>query len=146
MSAAQLTKYYVNQAGSGLSTFQGRRFQHGSGFLSFLKSAGLPLLKYLGKQALSATHNILGDVIDGDPVKQAFKERSKDKLREIAGDISKRTGSFEQTGRGYNKKRKSKSKANKKKSTKRRKTKPKSARKNNKKLQLIKPSKVAAFF
>lgn len=107
MSTSQLTKYYVNQAGSGLSSFEGVKFQHGKGIISILKSAGLPLLKYLTQHAFQTTANAVGDVLKGEPVKEAFKARSKGQLREIAGDLSDRAKLFEQTGRGRKRKRKS---------------------------------------
>lgn len=107
MSTSQLTKYYVNQAGSGLSSFEGVKFQHGKGIISLLKSAGLPLLKYLTQHAFQTTANAVGDVLKGEPIKEAFKARSKGQLREIAGDLSERAKLFEQTGRGRKRKRRS---------------------------------------
>ena len=98
--------YYVNQAGNGLSSFEGLRFQRGKGFFgSILKNAALPLLSYLGNQVLRTGVDVAGDVINGEPIKEAFKTRSKTKMRQIAGDAARRALEFEQTGRGIKRRR-----------------------------------------
>ncbi|XP_074596510.1 uncharacterized protein F54H12.2-like [Brevipalpus obovatus] len=46
--------YYLNQAGSGLSAFEGVRYQRGNGFFGrLLSGAILPALRFLGRKALS---------------------------------------------------------------------------------------------
>ena len=93
--------YYANQAGNGISGFEGIRYQRGNGFFgNILKSAALPLLKYLGKQVLSTGIDVAKDVRDGEPIKEAFKSRAKAKLRDVAGDALKRAEVYRQTGRG----------------------------------------------
>ena len=96
------TSYYVNQAGTGLGSFEGLRYQRGRGFIgSVLKNAALPLLKYLGRQILSTGVGVASDVLDrGEPLKEAIKSRAKNKLKEVVGDAGRRATVFEQTGRG----------------------------------------------
>ena len=43
--------YYTNQAGSGLTGFQGYKYQRGHGFFSSLfRNILVPLVKYFGKK------------------------------------------------------------------------------------------------
>ena len=100
-------QYYANQAGNGLGSFEGIRYQRGKGFFgSMLKNVGIPLLKYLGKQVLRTGVDVAGDVISGEPIKEALKTRSKTKIQEIAGDAAKRAEVFALTGRGRKLKKK----------------------------------------
>ena len=39
MSTMNYASYYVNQAGNGISGFEGVRFQKGAGFFGLIKSA-----------------------------------------------------------------------------------------------------------
>ena len=132
--------YYVNQAGNGISGFEGIRYQRGGGFFgNILKSAALPLLKYLGKQVFSTGIDVAKGVMDGEPIKEAFKSRAKTKLRDVAGDAIKRAEVFRQTGRGRRKIRRRGSKKNRKlkkapKSHRRRTSKNKPASKNKRSL------------
>lgn len=130
------TNYYVNQAGNGISGFEGIRYQRGNGFFgNILKSAALPLLKYLGRQVLSTGVDVAKDVMDGEPIKEAFKARSKAKLRDVATDAINRADAYRQTGRGR-RARRSGSKKNRKlkreaPKNRRSKTKPVSRKKRN---------------
>ena len=46
--------YYLDQAGSGLSTFERVRYQRGNGFFGrLLSGAILPALRFLGREALN---------------------------------------------------------------------------------------------
>src|SRR5437868_2231500 len=98
--------YYLNQAGNGIGSFEGIRFQRGKGFFgSILKSAALPLLSYLGKHLLRTGVDVAGDVINGEPIKEALKARTKTKVREVACDVARRASVFQQTGRGVKRRR-----------------------------------------
>lgn len=93
--------YYVKQAGSGIGGFSGSRYQKGDGFFGrFVSGSILPLLKkvlpYLGKTALSAGADILGDVSKGQKLGDSFKNRlnetgqkitdkSMSKVRQLVG-------------------------------------------------------------
>ena len=80
--------YYRHQAGTGIAGFQGYRYQRGHGFFGRLISkAVFPVLKFLGKRALSTGADIATDVLVN---KKNFKESAKDRLfnegREIANE------------------------------------------------------------
>ena len=93
--------YYSNQAGSGISGFQGVRFQRGAGFFgNVFKSAVLPLLKYFGRQALSTGADIATDAMDGENIIESMKTRGKQASRTIANDAIGRVKRFAQTGKG----------------------------------------------
>ena len=84
-----MNEFYLNQAGSGISPYEGVRFQRDHGFFStFIKGRLLPILKsvlpYLGKTALDAGLNIAQGVKEG----QSFKEASKSTLKRKAFDIA----------------------------------------------------------
>ncbi|XP_053200532.1 uncharacterized protein F54H12.2-like [Panonychus citri] len=66
--------YYLNQAGTGLplQIFAGTRYQRGNGFFGrFFMSKIMPILRYLGEQALSTGQAILSDT----------KKSAKDRLK-----------------------------------------------------------------
>jgi hypothetical protein len=98
--------YYVNQAGNGISGFEGVRFQKGAGFFGLIKSAFLPILKYLGPKLLSTGSAIANDIIAGENFKDSFKNQGKKQAQMIAGDISERAQRFAQTGKGRRKRKK----------------------------------------
>ena len=65
---ALYTDYYVNQAGGALPVFQGSRGQRGHGFgsvLSGLFRSAVPMLKRIGKQALTTGAYIASDMLGG---------------------------------------------------------------------------------
>ena len=95
--------YYLNQAGSGLSTFEGVRYQRGNGFFGrLLSGAILPALRFLGRKALSTGVNVGMDVLDGRNFKQSLKQHSKKAARDTANSALLRAQRFVQTGRGSN--------------------------------------------
>ena len=76
--------YYVKQVGNGLPVFRGTSFQKGYGIGSVFGSIGqavLPLLKSgakaVGKEALKSGTQFLGDILEGNNVKQAAATRAK---------------------------------------------------------------------
>lgn len=93
------TRYYTDQAGNGLSGFEGYRFQKGYGFFGrIFKSFAKPLLGYLGKKAMSTGRDIVGDVLSGKNFKESSKRRMLDTLGDMGSDAKKR---FTQTGSGF---------------------------------------------
>ena len=93
--------YYTNQAGSGAGSFEGIRIQRGRGFFgTLLRSAAMPVLKYMGKALFKTGTDIASDVMSGQRFNDAFKARGKARLKEIAGDAASRALEFQQTGRG----------------------------------------------
>lgn len=107
MSSNPYTNYYVNQAGSGISGFQGVRFQRGQGFFgNIFKSAILPLLKYLGPKILNTGASIASDAIEGENVMSSLKKRGKAAAMQMSGDVANRALKFAQTGKGRKRRRK----------------------------------------
>ena len=105
-------EYYRTQAGTGLVGFQGVRHQRGHGFFGrILSKAVYPLLRFLGKQAVTTGANLASDMIVD---KKNFKDAAKERLNEAAGDIVKagvkRAKRFVQDGEGRLKIRRKKSK------------------------------------
>jgi len=103
------TKYYVNQAGNGLNGYQAEKLhQKGRGFLGdIFKSNVMPLLSYLGKQALNTGIGVAQDAVMGDNILSSVKRRAKRTAQDIAGDLADRADLFAQTGNGRKKRKKS---------------------------------------
>jgi hypothetical protein len=101
MDSNPFINYYVNQAGSGISSFQGTRFQRGRGFFSnIFKNAIVPLVKFLGPKVLKTGFDIVNDVSRGEPIVSAVKKRGKRVAQELADDAAERLHTFAQTGQG----------------------------------------------
>ncbi len=124
MSTNPYISYYINQAGSGISGYDGTRFQRGNGFFgSIFKNAILPVLKYLGKKAAATGAQVATDTLSGDNIFNSIKSRGKRTFQDIAEDAGNRAIQFAQTGKGKKRRRKANSKrklSKKKKTTKRR--------------------------
>ena len=73
--------YYLQQAGTGLPVFAGVRSQRGHGLLSGLARMVIPLLKQGGKTLLKegvrTGAHILGDVMSGQNLQAAARQRVK---------------------------------------------------------------------
>jgi hypothetical protein len=76
-------RYYMNQAAGDLPVFVGAASQRGYGLGNVLNSAFrafMPALKSAGKtilkQGLQTGAQVLGDVVQGKNIKQAFKRRA----------------------------------------------------------------------
>lgn len=127
------TEYYINQAGSGLTFFEGRPYQRGHGFFGDLWSHILkPLGKYIGKKAISTGTKIGTDLMSGQDPMVAIKSNLKEAGQDMFEDGVKRTRKFVQTGKGrrrrkraIKKRRKSKRKPKRRRPKKRKHTKRK---------------------
>ena len=125
MGSNPYVDYYANQAGSGIPGYQGARFQRGQGFFgNVFRSAILPLLKYLGKSAVSTGAQVATDALTGENVLQSLKTRGKAAAQNIASDASNRAMRFAQTGTGRRRKRKKPKKVKKNKTKRKTKSKP----------------------
>ena len=95
-------EYYKHQAGTGLAGFQGYRYQRGNGFFGRLISkAVFPLLKFLGKRAISTGADIATDVlVNKRDLKEAAKERLENEGRELANTGIQRAKKFVLEGKG----------------------------------------------
>ena len=98
---AEFTNYYVNQAGTGITGYSGIRYQKGHGFFGkIFSSAVLPILKYLGKKALSTGVSVGADVLQGENLKKTMKKRLKSTGLDIAEDALEKLRNYKQTGSG----------------------------------------------
>ena len=74
-------EYYLEQAGSGLPVFAGMRSQRGHGLLSGLARMVIPLIKKGGKtlikEGVRTGAHILGDVMSGQNLQTAARQRVK---------------------------------------------------------------------
>jgi len=98
-------EYFRTQAGTGLTGFQGIKHQRGHGFFGRIFSKAVyPLLRFLGKQAITTGANLASDVFLD---KKNIKDAAKDRLNEAAEDIVKagvkRAKTFAQDGEGRRK-------------------------------------------
>ena len=98
--------YYTQQAGTGLAGFQGYRYQRGHGFFGRLISkAVFPLLKFLGKRALSTGADIATDVlVNKRNIADAAKERLENEGRELASAGIQRAKKYVLEGKGRKRK------------------------------------------
>src|SRR5271163_285087 len=98
------TDYYVNQAGNGaLRVFQGVRRQRDHGFgsvLSGLFRSAMPMLKRVGKQALTTGAYIASDLLGG----KRFGESARTRVREGIKSFLPLENDSEQTGGGRRRK------------------------------------------
>ena len=126
MKCCPYTQHYVRQAGGNhIPVFYGRTDQRGHGIGSLFGSlarSALPFFKsaagYVGRNLLSTGANVIGDVLQGRNVGEAFKERFTETGRDVLSDVGSRLQ--QQSGRGRKRKACSKKKK-KKKGTKKRK-------------------------
>jgi hypothetical protein len=81
----------------------------------------MPILKYLGKKALSTGVNIGTDLLQGDSFKSTMKKRLKKAGLDIAEDALEKVRNSKQSGSGRRKRRKSQKRSSYKKTSKKRK-------------------------
>jgi hypothetical protein len=122
--------YYNNQVGTGLAGFQGLRYQKGHGWFGRLFSnVVLPFMKQvlpaIGKRALPSGIGLAQDILDGENVGRSTLKRLKEAGRNVAdeslGIVKSKLSQAGSGGKRYVKfttrrRRKSKARANKKKS------------------------------
>lgn len=92
------TDYYVNQAGGNIPVFQGSRGQRGHGFgsvLSGLFRSAMPMLKRIGKQALTTGAYIAKDMLSGKKFGDSARARVSQGINSFLpdeNDVSEQTG------------------------------------------------------
>jgi len=127
--------YYVNQAGNGITSYQGTRYQRGGGFFGTLYNSVLkPIGKYLGRNFLKTSVGIGQDILQGENFKESARKRLKTTGKEMLNDAISKAQAFAQKGSGRKRKRK---KPNKSRNTTKKSKKPKkkkTTRKSKKKL------------
>lgn len=98
--------YYLNQAGSGMATYTGVRYQKRNGFFGRLISGfAMPLLKYFGKRGLEAAGNVVSEIKQNPDMKMKdiLKSTAKRSLSQITDDGASRAKKFILTGKGIKK-------------------------------------------
>lgn len=96
-----LAKYYENQAGSGISGFQGIRFQKGHNIFGRALKFIFPVLKLLGKQVLNKGISVAEDVIEHNkPFKESLIKRGKEGIKDLGMDGLELLRQVQQ-GKGY---------------------------------------------
>ena len=121
---ALFTDYYVGQAGGSLPVFQGSRGQRGHGFgsvLSGLFRSAMPMLKRIGKQALTTGAHIASDMLSGKKFSDSARSRVRQGINSFLppdDDVSEQTG--EGRRRRTTKRKRKPSKKHQKKSKRRR--------------------------
>ena len=84
-----MDNYYDNQAGTGIATYAGLRFQKGHGFLGrFFKGILFPLIKkalpHVAGAAISSAGEIAGEIKQGKNFKSAARNSLKRHAVELA--------------------------------------------------------------
>lgn len=100
-----IIKYYENQAGSGISGFQGIRFQKGHNIFGRAFKFIFPVLKLLGKHVLNKGISVASDVFEHDkPFKESLINRGKEGIKDLGMDGLELLRQLQQ-GKGYKRKR-----------------------------------------
>lgn len=108
-------EYYSNQAGSGLSAFEGLQYQRGHGFFgTIFQNIIKPLGKYLGRQALTTGVNVGNDILEGENFKDSIIKNSKMTSKKMLFDGVKKAQKLAQSGAGRRRRRRNKKKLIKK--------------------------------
>ncbi|GFX09158.1 uncharacterized protein TNCV_4167371 [Trichonephila clavipes] len=104
--------YYVNQAGNGLSYYQGQSFQKGYGIGGCFKRlfrTALPFLtrgaKSVGKEVLKTGTQIVNDLLEGQNLEDAAKHRAKETGRKLAREAIKKADDMLGQGKKYKRKK-----------------------------------------
>ncbi|GFV08212.1 uncharacterized protein F54H12.2 [Trichonephila clavipes] len=112
----QYEDYYVNQAGNGLSYYQGQSFQKGYGIGGWFKRlcvcvfrTALPFLtrgaKSVGKEVLKTGTQIVNDLLEGQNLEDAAKHRTKETGRKLAREAIKKADDMLGQGKKYKRKK-----------------------------------------
>lgn len=101
-------EYYANQAGSGIATYSGFRYQKGHGFFGrMIKGSILPLIKkvlpFLKDQLLDTGVNFSSNLMESGSFKDAAKKTAKKKLGQLAKEGLSKVEKYAQDGSGFNK-------------------------------------------
>lgn len=92
--------YYTNQSGSGFGDIRivrAPRYQRGYGFGSFFSRLAMPILKYIGKEALDKGVTLGKRVVQDPQIQKAFKESVSDLATKGLEKIKRKS----QTGSGH---------------------------------------------
>ena len=107
----QYMDYYMNQAGGHMPAFVGARYQKGHGLGNMLRTLtrfALPLIKkgaaLFGKQALKTSMDVAGDVIAGQNIKTAAKQRVSQGLKNLINQQGRGGPPGQRLKKGYKRK------------------------------------------
>ncbi|GFV23961.1 uncharacterized protein F54H12.2 [Trichonephila clavipes] len=109
----QYEDYFVNQAGNGLSYYQGQSFQKVYGIGGWFKRlfhSALPFLsrgaKSVGKVVLRTGAQIANDLLEGRNLQESAEERAKETGRILAKKAIKKADDMLGKGKAYKRKKK----------------------------------------
>lgn len=102
--------YYLNQAGSGMGSFSGVRYQRGDGFFGrFISGTVLPIIKkvlpFLGKTALESGVGVMNDWSKGEELGKSLKRHFSEGANKVADAAEEKVKQL--TGSGKRKRGKS---------------------------------------
>lgn len=105
-----MNEYYTEQAGSGIATFTGQRYQKGHGMLGrFFTGSVMPLLKkvlpFLGKQALSLGADFANEWKTSGNLGNAAKKSLKRGGLSLAEEAMSKFKDYAQEGDGVKRRR-----------------------------------------
>lgn len=105
--------FYVNQAGNGLSYYQGQTYQKGYGIGGWFKKlfrTALPFLtrgaKTVGKEVLRTGSQIANDILEGRNIRESAETRTKEAGKNLAKKAIKTADGMLGNGKKYKRKRK----------------------------------------
>ncbi|GFW21814.1 uncharacterized protein F54H12.2 [Trichonephila clavipes] len=108
----QYEDYFVNQAGNGLSYYQGQSFQKGYGIGGWFKRLfrfALPFLsrgaKSVGREVLRTGAQIANDLLEGQNLQESAEERAKEMGRILAKKAIKKADDMLGKGKAYKRKK-----------------------------------------
>lgn len=109
-------QYFMQQAGTGIAVHQGFKHQKGYNFWGKLIKWVSPIVRFLGRTALSTGADIAEDVIVNDKdLKESVKERVAEAGKTIVKKGAEKARSYAQKGSGRKRKRKTKKMSSRKK-------------------------------
>jgi len=79
--------YFEQQAATGISGFEGTRYQRGHGFFGRILKGVYPLIRILGPKMFSTGANIASDVFnDNQDIKKSLKRRLVESAEDLANE------------------------------------------------------------
>ena len=104
MDQAYINSYYNEQAGNGISGFEGLQYQNQKGrglFGRIWRGVGLPLVRYFGRKALETGRDIAGDLLEGKNLKTSARKRARQSMESMGQDAKRKLlSTIDQTGTG----------------------------------------------
>ena len=98
--------YYMNQAGTGIASYAGHRYQAGNGIFGKIFKKLKPALKYVANKGWEAFNGVGNDVLSGNTIKEAGTKQLLRTADSILADVkTKINNAKQQKGMGRKRKR-----------------------------------------